>query len=264
MKHLFWLPLLCFLALPLASQQWAMARLQQSPRHRQIVVLHAQGRAIQAFVAYPEASGPRPVVLVVHEIFGLSPWAQEVTDELAAAGYVAIVPDLLSGKGLNGGGTAGFPNQTAIGRALVTMPESEIAADLDAAADWALHQPASNGKLYVIGFCWGGGQSFRYATQRRDLAADIVFYGTPPPQAAMRNITAPVYGFYAGLDARVSLTVPGTRRRMRQLGKRYQAVVYKGATHGFMRAGEQPHPAPPNRAARAAAWKQIRRIIGRY
>lgn len=245
----------------LSAQQWAQQRLEQSPRHRQIVLLHPGGRTLQAFIAYPEASGPRPVVLVIHEIFGLSAWAQEVTDELAAAGYVAIAPDLLSGQGPNGGGTASFPNQTAISRALVTMPLAEIAADLDAAADWALRQPASNGKLYVIGFCWGGTQSFRYATHRHDLRAALVFYGTPPGRAAMAQITAPVFGFYAGNDARVSLTVPGTRTLMAQLHKHYRAVIYKGAGHGFMRAGEQPGPTPANKAARTAAWKQIVRIL---
>lgn len=251
-------------ALPLSAQQWARQRLDQSPRHRQIVMLQAQGRTIQAFVAYPEASGKRPVVLVIHEIFGLSDWAQEMTDELAAAGYVAIAPDLLSGKGPGGGGTASFSGQTAIGRALVSMPPEEITADLDAAADWALRQPASNGKLYVIGFCWGGGQSFRFATRRHDLSAALVFYGTPPARDAMARITAPVFGFYAGNDARVSLTVPDTRRDMRALHKRYQAVIYPGAGHGFMRAGEQPDPTPANEQARAEAWKQIRRIIGHY
>lgn len=249
------------LPLALSAQQWAQQRLDHSPRHRQIVLLHPGGRTLQAFIAYPEASGPRPVVLVIHEIFGLSAWAQEVTDELAAAGYVAIAPDLLSGKGPAGGGTASFPNPTAISRALASMPAAAIAADLDAAADWALKQPASNGKLYVIGFCWGGTQSFRYATHRHDLRAALVFYGTPPDRAAMAQITAPVYGFYAGNDARVSLTVPGTRTLMAQLHKRYHAVIYKGAGHGFMRAGEQPNPTPANHAARTAAWKQIRGII---
>ncbi|MGH9484500.1 MAG: dienelactone hydrolase family protein [Terriglobales bacterium] len=143
------------------------------------------------------------------------------------------------------------------------MAPEEITADLDAAADWALRQPASNGKLYVVGFCWGGNQSFRYATHRHDLSAALVFYGTPPQEAAMRQITAPVYGFYAGNDARVSLTVPGTRKLMKELHKRYHAVIYKGAGHGFMRAGEQPQPTAANREARDAGWKEIRKIIKR-
>lgn len=256
----------CLAAQALPAQAWAKAKLEQSPRHRETVTIEHDGRALQAFVAYPEASRKRPVVLVIHEIFGLSDWAQEVTDELAAAGYVAIAPDLLSGAGPGGAGTASFDGQTAIGRAIGQLPPAQIEADLNAAADWALKQPASNGKLYVIGFCWGGGQSFRFATSvaaRAHLAAAFVFYGTPPPQDAMARIAAPVYGFYAGNDARVSATVPGTKAAMKALHKKYTAVIYPGAGHGFMRAGEQPDPTPANAAARNAAWTQITKVIGR-
>ncbi|HEY8056190.1 MAG TPA: dienelactone hydrolase family protein [Terriglobales bacterium] len=261
MKRILLLGLLVGLGLPLGAQQWAQARLQQSPRHREIVNLTVQGRKLQAFVAYPQASGKRPVILVIHEIFGLSPWAQEMTDELAAAGYVAIAPDLLSGQGPDGGGTASFAGQTEIGRAISQLSPGEISADLDAAADWALQQPAASHKLYVVGFCWGGGQSFRYATHRDHLAAAFVFYGVPPPPEAMAHITAPVFGFYAGNDARISLTVPDTRKQMKSAGKEYQAVVYDGAGHGFMRAGEQPDPTPANAGARAAAWAKMMQVM---
>ncbi|MGN6592299.1 MAG: dienelactone hydrolase family protein [Terriglobales bacterium] len=253
---------LALAALPLAAQQWAQARLEQSQRHREIVNLTVQGRALQAFVAYPQASGKRPVILVIHEIFGLSPWAQEMTDELAAAGYVAIAPDLLSGKGPGGGGTSSFAGQTEIGRAISQLSPGEIAADLDAAADWALRQPAANHQLYGVGFCWGGGQSFAYATHRRGLAAAFVFYGVPPRPEAMAHITAPVYGFYAGNDARISLTVPDTRKQMAAAGRKYEAVIFDGAGHGFMRAGEQPDPTPANAKARAAAWARMLQVMG--
>src|SRR6185312_11325914 len=125
MKRLLLVTLAALLAAPAFLQaqapasspgnpDWAMTRLQQSPRHRETVLIHHDGRTLSAFVAYPEASGPRPVILVIHEIFGLSSWAQEVTDEFAAAGYVAIAPDLLSGAGPNGGGTASLGDQSAI------------------------------------------------------------------------------------------------------------------------------------------------------
>lgn len=261
MKRLFLLGLLLAVAAPLGAQQWAKDRLQQSPRHRDTITLSVQGRKIQAFVAYPEASGKRPVVLVIHEIFGLSDWAQEMTDEIAAAGYVAIAPDLLSGRGPNGGGTASFDGQTAVGRALRQVPQAELSADLDAAADWALRQPASSHKLYVVGFCWGGGQSFAYATHRPDLAAAFVFYGVPPQPAEMARIHAPVYGFYAGNDARISLTVPDTRKQMQAAGKKYAAVIYPGAGHGFMRAGEQPDPTPANAQARKQGWAKMLQVL---
>src|SRR6185312_8166731 len=245
------------------AQDWAKARVEQSPRHRETVTIQHDGRSLQAFVAYPEASSRRPVVLVIHEIFGLSDWAQEVTDELAAAGYVAIAPDLLSGAGPNGGGTASLGGQTAVGRAINQLPKEQITADLNAAADWALKQPASNGKLYVVGFCWGGGQSFAFATQRQKLAAAFVFYGVPPAKDAMARISAPVFGFYAGNDQRVSGTVPATIQAMKDLHKKYSSVIYDGAGHGFMRAGEQPDATPANAKAREAAWAKITQVMGR-
>lgn len=257
-------PLLIALSAPaVVAQQWAKDRLQQSPRHREMVTIMHDGRSLQAFVAYPEASGPRPVVLVIHEIFGLSDWAQDVTDELAAAGYVAIAPDLLSGAGPGGGGTSSLQGQTAVGRAIMRLPAAQIEGDLNAAADWALKQTASNGKLYVIGFCWGGGRSFRFATERPDLKAAFVFYGVPPSREAMANLHAPVYGFYAGNDYRVSGTVPQTEKDMKAAGKKYAAVIYPGAGHGFMRAGEEPDASPANASARAQAWKKIKQIMGR-
>lgn len=243
------------------AQTWAKDRLQQSPRHREIVTLHNGSRTLQAFVAYPAASDKRPVVLVIHEIFGLSDWAQEVTDELAAAGYVAIAPDLLSGEGPNGGGSDSFTGQTEVARAINNLPPDQITGDLNAAADWALKQPASNGRLYVVGFCWGGTQSFRYATNRHDLKAALVFYGMPPDAGALAQITAPVYGFYPQEDARTSATVTPTEAEMKKLGKAYHAVIYLGAGHGFMRSGEQPAAEAANASARAQAWAVIKKVI---
>lgn len=248
-------------ATPLTAQTWAKDKLQRSPRHREIVTLHNGSRTLQAFVAYPAASDKRPVVLVIHEIFGLSDWAQEVTDELAAAGYVAIAPDLLSGEGPNGGGSDSFTGQTEVARAINKLPPEQITGDLNAAADWALKQPASNGQLYVVGFCWGGTQSFRYVTNRHDLKAAFVFYGMPPANDAMAQITARVYGFYPGQDARTSATVAPTEAEMKKLGKLYHAVIYPGADHGFMRSGEQPGATSPNVKARDAAWAVIKRVI---
>jgi carboxymethylenebutenolidase len=134
-------------------------------------------------------------------------------------------------------------------------------ADLDAAADYAKTIPAANGKMYVAGFCWGGGQSFGFATHRSGLSAAFVFYGTPPPTVDMAKITAPVYGFYAGNDARISATVPQTKIDMAAAGKKYEAVIYDGAGHGFMRAGEQPDATPANKAARDAALAKMLAVL---
>ena len=139
----------------------------------------------------------------------------------------------------------------------------QITADLNAVADYANKIPASNGKLFVAGFCWGGGQSFRFATHRTDLAAAFVFYGPPPAKEAMANITAPVYGFYAGNDARIGATLPDTREQMKAAGKIFEPVTYEGAGHGFMRAGEAPDASDANRQARNEAWARWKKLLAK-
>ena len=243
-----------------AGQEWATKKLAQSPRHREWVKIRHGGRVVDTFVVYPQASDKRPVVLVVHEIFGLTDWAQLVADEIAAQGYIAVEPDLLSGMGPHGGRTTSFTQEQAIEAVSKLNPE-QITADLNAAAEYALKLPASNGKLFVAGFCWGGGQSFRYATNRRGLKAAFVFYGTPPTAEAIRRVSAPVYGFYGGDDERVTATVPETKKEMTAAGKKYEAVIYKGAGHGFMRAGEAPDANPANAAARKQAWVRFKVLL---
>jgi carboxymethylenebutenolidase len=252
------------LAAPASAQDWAKAILNKSPRHQEWVKVKYGSRTVDAFVVYPEVSHKAPVVLLIHEIFGLSDWARSQADDLAAMGYIVIAPDLLSGFGPNGGGTSAFPDQQSVIRAVSGLDATTITADLNAAADYALKFPSANGKLAVIGFCWGGGQSFRFATTRHDLSAAFVFYGTPPPADAMKNITAPVYGFYAGSDARISSTVPDTKTAMAAAGKKYDPVIYDGAGHGFMRAGEDPANAnPANTTARTQALKRLQMLLGK-
>jgi carboxymethylenebutenolidase len=247
----------------LHAQDWAKQKLEKSSRHREWVKVRHDGRDVEAYIVYPEVSRKAPVVLVIHEIFGLSDWAQVAADEFAAAGYIAIAPDLLSGKGPNGGGTKTM-DSNMVGQAIRDLPADQITADLNAAADYALKQPAANGNLYVAGFCYGGGQSFRYATNRPDVKAAFVFYGTPPADGLDR-IKAPVYGFYGGNDARVTATVEPTKEKMKAAGKKYDPVVYEGAGHGFMRGGEDPITTAPTHAAdikaRDEAWKVLNSVI---
>jgi len=248
------------------AQDWAKAALLKSPRHYEMVPIKHGDRTVEAFVVYPEVSHKAPVVLMIHEIFGLSDWAKLMADDLAAQGYIVVAPDLLSGEGPNGGGTDSFA-PADVNPAVSRLKPDQVMADLDAAADYGKKLPAANGKLYVAGFCWGGGKSFAFATHRHDLAAAFVFYGPPPPDADMKNITAPVYGFYAGNDARISATVPATTQAMKAEGKAYEPVIYDGAGHGFMRAGEDPAPQPgpnvtpesiaANRKAREEAFKRL-------
>ena len=310
---------------PCAAQDWAKQILTKSPRHGEyITIKEPSGRALQAFVVYPEVKDKAPVVVLIHEIFGQSDWAKEMADELAGAGYIVVEPDLLSGFGppmtglpndamkpktagansaikgqafpgvpkcdpmpcpastpedhahmnmgtpttgaaymaMSPGGTAAFPNQDAVVKAVSSLDANVVTGDLDAAADYGKKLPSANGKLYVAGFCWGGGKTFLLATHRKDLSAAFVFYGPPPPADAMQNITAPVYGFYAGNDARISATIPQTQTDMKAAGKTYEPVTYDGAGHGFMRAGEAPDANAANSAARAAGFRRLVDLLG--
>lgn len=258
-----WLLVLCAaLAIhPSASaQDWARQILDKSPRHQEWVKIQEGKRTLQAFIVYPQVSHKAPVILMVHEIFGLTDWVRSMADTLAADGYVVIVPDLLSQTGPGGGGSESYPSQDARIRAVSMLDTGQVNADLNAAADYALKLPAANGKLAVIGFCWGGGTAFEFATVRHDLRAAYVFYGPPP--ADLAAITAPVYGFYAGNDARITATVPATEAAMKKLGKKYFPVVYAGAGHGFMRLGVDPsNTNPANISARREAMQRLLQLL---
>ena len=248
--------LIALAAATLSAQDWAKARLEASPRHREYVPLKHGDRTVQALVVYPEVKSKATVVVLIHEIFGLSDWAKEMADELAGQGFLVIAPDLLTGFGPNGGGSSEFASQDATVKAVSGLDPAGVLADLDAAADYGKKLPAANGKIAVAGFCWGGSKSFAFAAHRKDLSAAFVFYGTGP--ADVSTITAPVYGFYAGDDARVGATVPATTAAMKAAGKVYEPVTYDGAGHGFMRAGEDPtNTVPGNKTAREQAFQRL-------
>lgn len=266
MKRTIFMAMAVLLAVPAAfAQDWAKAQVEKSPRHRETVTLKHDGRSVDAFVVYPEAKGKTPVIVVIHEIFGLSDWVQEAADEFAAAGYIAIAPDLLSGMGPNGGGTKSFTGgQTEVGGAIGKLPPDQITADLNAAADYALKLPSSNGKLYSTGFCWGGGQTFRFATNRSDLQAIFSFYGGPPAAADMARIKANVYGFYAGQDSRIGAMIPKATEDMKAAGKFYEPVTYDGAQHGFMRFGDDSSDTnAANKTAHDKAWEKIKEVTAK-
>ncbi len=240
----------------LQAQDWAKTRLEASPRHREYVPLKHGDRTVQALVVYPEAKAKASVVVLIHEIFGLTDWPKEMADELAGQGFIVIVPDLLSGFGPNGGGSSEFADQDARVKAVSGLDPDGVMADLDAAADYGKKLPAANGKIAVTGFCWGGSKSFAFAAHRKDLSAAFVFYGTGP--ADISGVVAPVYGFYGGNDARVDATIPGTTAAMKAAGKKYDPVTYDGAGHGFMRAGEDPGDAnPANKTAREQGFARL-------
>ena len=248
-------------SMPTMNDDWAKAKLDKSPRHREWVSIKYGNRTVQAFVVYPEVKDKAPVVLVIHEIFGLSNWARSMADDIAAAGYIAIAPDLLSGFGPGGGGSDKFADQDARVKAVSNLNADTVTADLDATADYAKKLPAANGKLAVTGFCWGGSKSFGFATHRHDLSAAFVFYGTGPDAAAIKSITAPVYGFYAGNDSRIGATIPATTEEMKAAGKKYEPVTYDGAGHGFMRAGEAPDASADNKKAREEGMARLTTLL---
>lgn len=263
-KRVAILTALFFATFSAGAQQWAKARLDASPRHHEYITLKHDSRSLQAFVVYPEVKSKAPVVVLIHEIFGLTDWAKEMADELAAAGYIVIAPDLLSGAGANGAGSESFPSQDAAVKAVSQLNPDIVTADLDAAADYSKTIPSANGKLAVTGFCWGGGKSFLFATHRHDLSAAFVFYGPPPPDSALAAITAPVYGFYAGNDARITSTVPATTAAMQAARKSFDPVTYEGAGHGFMRAGEDPGDTnPANKTARQQGFSRLIELLGK-
>jgi carboxymethylenebutenolidase len=245
-----------------SSQDWAKARLEKSPRHLEWVKVKHDHREVNCSIAYPEVKEKATAVIVIHEIFGLTDWVRSVTDQLAEAGYIAIAPDLLSGSGPNGGGTAELGGNDGVRKAIGSLPADQITADLNAVAEYVKNLPACNGRLVVAGFCWGGGESFRYASNNKEVKAAFVFYGSPPSRDEdLARIGCPVYGFYAGNDARITSTLPKTADRMKQAGKTYQPVTYEGAGHGFMRAGEAPDSSNANQQARTQAWTRWRELL---
>ena len=247
---------------PLRAQDWAKARVDKSPRHQEWVKVKQGTRQVNSFIVYPEVKNKATAVVVIHEIFGMSDWVRSVADQLAEAGYIAIAPDLLSGMGPNGGGTSSFTDRAAIGQAFRDLPPDQITADLNAVADYVSKLPSANGKVAVGGFCWGGSQTFRFATNRPSLVAAFVFYGTGPEDpAAIARIKCPVYGFYGGMDNRVNATIPKSEELMKAAGKKYEPVTYEGAGHGFMRAGEDPAGNEPNKKAHDQGWTRWKEAL---
>lgn len=258
MKKLLLLALAgCLVVVSVDAQDWAKARLEKSPRHLEWVKLKHGDREVNCFVAYPEVKDKATAVVVIHEIFGLTDWVRGVTDQLAEAGYIAIAPDFLSGSAPGGGGTAELGGGDAVRKAIQSLSAAQITADLNAAVDYVAKLPAANGKVAVGGFCWGGSQTFRFATDNKEVKAAFVFYGSgPEKEADLARIACPVHGFYGGNDNRVNATIPQSTELMKKLGKTYDPVIYDGAGHGFMRAGEAPDANAPNQKAREEAWQR--------
>jgi carboxymethylenebutenolidase len=231
-------------AIPPGTPEHATRALKESSRHGEWVdIKMADGTALKSWVVYPERADKAGVVLVIHDIFGMRDLARALGDQLAQDGFIAIVPDFLSGKGPNGGGSES--RGSGLNQAITSLTAADVVARLNAAMDYGKKLPASNGKTGVIGFCWGGSQSFLYAASQPNLNAAVVFYGQAPGTTtndatadsvatALANVKAPVIGMYAGNDARIGASVPVTEAAMRKLGKPYEIHTFEGAGHGFV------------------------------
>lgn len=244
------------------AQEHAQKQLNDSPRHHEWIEIQSNGRTIYSFVAYPENQQDSLAVIVIHENRGLTDWVRSFADQLAAAGYLAIAPDLLSGYDEKHARTSDFENSDAARDALYQLDPNQITSDLLAVQKYIAQVPSSNGKTAVIGFCWGGSQSFRFAANSPDLSAALVFYGSPPSdEEQIRSISAPIFGFYGENDQRINATIPKTEEQMQQYDKVYEYEIYAGAGHAFMRRGDDPEGSPENKKARDESWERIKKVL---
>jgi carboxymethylenebutenolidase len=244
------------------SASAAADQLAKSPRHREYVMIPTPGvpgDSIRAWVFYPQASHKTPVIVVIHEVFGMSTWIKAVGDQVAADGYIAIVPDLIHRKLPPQASDTMIPDDGV--RAVRALQPADVQRDLDAAAAYATHLPSALPVYATVGFCWGGGTSFAHAVYPKTAAgptlkAAVVYYGSAPDSTQLGNAHAPVLGLYGGNDARISSTVPATDSAMKRLRKTYEGKVYAGAGHGFLRAQDDTHDAQgsANAAATQDAW----------
>jgi len=262
----FCLLLLCsFFSSWLYAQDFALKQLENSPRHHEWVEVQSNGRSIHSFVAYPEKSENALAVIVIHENRGLTDWVRSFADQMAAAGYLAIAPDLLSGFNDQYDKTSEFPSSDAAREAIYQLAPQQVTHDLQAVQRYVADLPASSSKVAVMGFCWGGSQTFRYATQSQDIVAALVFYGTAPDEyAELAKIEAPVYGFYGEDDQRVNATIEGTAQMMKKAKNTYEYEIYSGAGHAFMRRGDDPEGGEANKDAKNQSLERIKSILSQY
>ena len=240
-------------AIPVGAAE-ARTRLNSSPRHGEWAMIEvAPGDSIRAWVVYPERQDRAPVVVVVHEIYGLTPWIRAVADQFAADGFIAIAPDLLTSKGLAGAPEEG-PAPDAASAAIRTLTMQDVQRDLDATARYGMALPAATRKYGVVGFCWGGTTAFAHALHSSEVAAAVVYYGSTPRAADFSAIRAPVLGLYGGDDNRVNATIPAADSGMRSAGKSYESRIYAGAGHGFLRAQADSARGAANTAGSREAW----------
>jgi carboxymethylenebutenolidase len=247
-----------------AGEEQAAGVLETSPRHGEYVdiALPGGGTPLRTWVVYPEKSGKAGTVLIIHEIYGLSPWLRALADQTARDGYIAVVPDLISGMGPGGGGTDSTKSRDELVGLIRALTPDMVRTRLDAAMEWAVRQPAANGKVATMGFCWGGSRSFEYAASQPALKAAVVYYGSSPDSATLLQVKAPVLGLYGGDDARVNATIEPARKALKARGRSYEPVTYAGAGHGFLR--QQSGREGANLKASQQAWPKTLAFLAKH
>lgn len=265
MKTLFFLFAFVLLTPTLFAQQFAIDQLENSPRHHEWVTIESNDRMLHTFVAYPEVSENAPVVLVIHENRGLNDWARSFADQLAAKGFIAVAPDLISNTVDGFEKTSDFETSDDARSAIYALQPDFVTRDLMNVLSYAKSIDAGTGQVSVAGFCWGGSQSFRFATNTGDaIEAAFVFYGTGPRDAeSYSSIEVPVYGFYGGADNRVNSTIEASEEAMNQFENTYEYEIYEGAGHAFMRRGDDPslNTDDANKMARNKSWDRLVKLL---
>jgi carboxymethylenebutenolidase len=238
-------------------------RLTKSTRHMDVVKIKQGDREVETLIYYPTDKNKAMAVVLIHEIFGLSDWMRAAADQLAEAGYIVLVPDLLSGMGPHKGGTGDFA-ESNVTMAIGQLPPDQVLADLSAVTDYAKKLDACSGNVAVTGFCWGGGKAFAFSTVNKDIKAAFVFYGAPMlPVAEMPKVNVPVYGFYGETDRNLASKVPAEITAMKAAGKTYDAIVYAGAAHGFMRTGQMDNTNAADKKAAEDSWKRLLDLLAK-
>jgi carboxymethylenebutenolidase len=234
------------------AQEFVEAALAASPRHSEWVdITRSNGAPVRAFVVYPESKSRTGVVMVIHENRGLNDWARSVADQLAEDGFIAIAIDMLSGMGPDGGHTDSIAADQ-VGRVLSSLTNEEANRRIDAVREYAIQIPAANGRVGIVGFCWGGGRVFNYAIHQPAIDAGVVYYGPAPSDPVMLDrVVAPLLGLFGEDDARVNTTVNAALPILNKEKKRLDARMFAGAGHGFLR---QQFGREANLTASEKAW----------
>jgi len=262
MKSLLLFAVSFFCTSGLIAQDFALSKLENSPRHHEWVRVEYDGRTVHSFVAYPEVNTETLSVIVIHENRGLTDWVRSFADQVAEAGYIAIAPDLLSEFDESHQKTSDFPSSDAARNALYTLDDDRITADLHVVREYISQDRASSGSVVVAGFCWGGSQTFRYATNTDQIDAAMVFYGSAPTDPdVVERISTPVYGFYGENDQRINAGIPDIEELMNQFNKTFEYEIYDGAGHAYMRSGDDPDGNEANKSARDASWERLKSLL---